>query len=50
MRLARCTLLAAVPLAATLAGPAVLGYGWGRLAAAVGCLVAIAMLGHELAR
>jgi len=50
VRATRCALLTAVPLAAVFAGPAVLGYGWGRLAAAVGCLVAIAMLGHELAR
>lgn len=49
MRAARVALLAAVPLAAVLAGPAVLGYGWGRLVAAVGCLVAIGMLGHEAA-
>jgi hypothetical protein len=45
MRAARCALLCAVPVAVTFAGPAVLGYGWGRLAAivaAVGAFVALA--------
>lgn len=50
MRAARIALLAAVPLAVTFAGPATLGTGWARLAAVGAALVALALLGRELAR
>jgi hypothetical protein len=47
VRAARCALLCAVPVAVTFAGPAVLGYGWGRLAAVGAALGCFGMLARE---
>ena len=49
MRRVRRAGLAAAIMAAGLAGPDVLGYGWLRFAVAIGCIVALFVLVLDLA-